>query len=84
MSIYLFPKFQSLDTTLSVTVSLYKRSPGTDHLKVTILSLIKGTKKRFSPSLLLPDTVEVQLERAGREELPSVHGGTGCDHVAIW
>ena len=57
-------------TTLSVTVRLYQGSPGTDHLYEAVLALPQRPQQRLPP--LLPHAVQVELERAGREDLPPV------------
>ena len=63
----------SLDTALSVTVRLYQRSPGTDHLDEAVLALPQRPQQGLPP--LLPHAVEVELERAGRKDLPPVGVG---------
>ena len=69
------------DTALPVTVRLYERSSRTDHLDEAVLALTQRPQQRLPP--LLPHAVEVELERAGREDLPP-GGASGLQtHQAV-
>ena len=64
------PPHTLLHAALSITVSLYQWSPGTDHLHEVVKTLSQRPQQRLPP--LLPHAVQVELERAGREDLPPV------------